>query len=309
MDSEEQGQAARSIVEAFAGADLVCVGEAHQLRDLGDFLGSLIREPGFAEACNDIVVECGNSRYQETADRFVAGEDVPPRELLGIWRDTTQPGVWDSPVYGQFFVRVREANRALPPENRLRVLLGGPPINWDEVQAPADLAPFAAVREAHFAAILESHVLRRKRKALFWAGGSHVVRRPETVPNPVVLIEKRGTGTCFIVLTHAGFTDDALETRLAAWPTPSLLRLHDSWLGHVEATAYFQEVQTLAGSRPNPYARVRLEEAADAYLFLGTRGQLTRVPPPEDIYDGDYGDEVKRRKKLIAGLAGLVGRR
>ena len=203
MITEERGRATQSIVQAFETVDVVCIGDVHQLQNLGDFLALLLREPGFAEACNDIVVECGNSRYQETADRFIAGEDVPPADLLRIWRDTTQPAAWDSPLYGQFLVRVREANRALPPERRLRVLLGDAPIDWDKVRTPADFAPFAAVREPHFAAILEAQVLRKGRKALFWAGASHVVRRPENIPNPVVLIEKRGTGRTFVVLTHS----------------------------------------------------------------------------------------------------------
>ena len=304
MITEERGRATQSIVQAFENVDIVCIGDAHQLQNLGDFLALLLREPGFAEACNDIVVECGNSRYQETADRFIAGEDVPPADLLRIWRDTTQPAAWDSPLYGQFLVRVREANRALPPERRLRVLLGDAPIDWDTVRMPSDFAPFAAVREPHFAAILEAQVLRKGRKALFWAGASHVVRRPENIPNPVVLIEKRGTGRTFVVLTHSRFENDQLEARLAAWPAPSLLRLEGSWLGKLEAAAYFQGAKSLLG--PNPYARVRLEQAADAYLYLGTPAELSWTPAPEDIYEGAYGAEIERRRKLIAGLAGIV---
>jgi hypothetical protein len=54
---------------------------------------------------------------------------------------------------------------------------------------------------------------------------------------------------------------------------------------------------------------VRLERAADAYLFLGTRGSLNWTPAPEDIYEGEYGEEYTRRRKLVAGLASLVGTR
>jgi hypothetical protein len=299
--------AAASVLNAFADAGVVCLGDAQELREMGGFLAELVGDPGFPGAVNDIVVECGNSRYQEVADRFTSGEDVPPADLLGIWRETTQPAAWDSPVYGQLFVRVREANRGLAPERRIRVLLGDPPIDWARIHTPAELAPFAALREAHMAAVLESQVLRKGRKALFWAGASHIVRRPETIPNPVVLVEKRRSGRVFVVLTHAGFPDEAMEARLAAWPKPSLLRLRDTWLGRIDAAAYFHRVKPRGGR--NPYAGVRLEDAADAYLYFGPREELTWLPAPDDIYEGEYGAEVDRRRKLIAGVARLAGGR
>ena len=138
-----------SVLRAFEEADLVCLGEAHELQEAADFLAALLREPGFAGAVNDIVVECGNSMHQEVADRFTAGEDVPPADLLALWRDTTQPAAWDSPIYGQLFVRVREANRDLAPERRIRVLLADPPIQWNRVRTAAELAPFAEIGRAH----------------------------------------------------------------------------------------------------------------------------------------------------------------
>ncbi len=297
--------AVAALLSAFETADVVCLGEVHELQELADFLGALVRDPGFAGAANDIVVECGNSLYQDLADRFTSGAGVPPSELLPIWRNTTQPGAWDSPIYGQLFVRVREANRDLPPERRIRVLLGDPPIQWERVRTAAELAPYAALREAHLAAVIESQVLRKGRKALFWAGASHVARRPEAIVNPVVLLEKRRAGSTFVVLTHAGFLDDQVETRLAAWPVPSLLRLEGTWLGHVDAAAYFHAVK----APRNPYAGIRLEEAADAYLFCGPRDELSFRPAPQDIYDGDYGAELDRRRGLIAALAKLAGSR
>jgi hypothetical protein len=59
----------------------------------------------------------------------------------------------------------------------------------------------------------------------------------------------------------------------------------------------------------NPYAGTRLEQAADAYLFLGDRSALTWKPAPEDIYEGAYGAECERRRQVVAGLASLVGAR
>lgn len=50
--------------------------EAHDQKDLNDFILSLIRPPAFADKVNAIEVECGNSLYQSISDRYIAGEDV-----------------------------------------------------------------------------------------------------------------------------------------------------------------------------------------------------------------------------------------
>jgi hypothetical protein len=294
----------RDILRAFDEYDLVCLGEPHGLRSLADFAFSLFGDPAFTESVDDIVVEWGNRAYQELADRYTAGEDVSPALLLPMWQNTTQPGMWDAPMYGQVFVRVREINRSLPPERHLRVLLGDPPIDWSVTRTGAEFAPYAAIREAHFAGIIESEVLRKGRKALFWAGSSHVVRKPGSIPNPVILLEKRGA-KAFVVLTHQGLGSGEPEARLAAGPAPSLLRLEDTWLGRLDASVYFHAAKLPQGG--NPYRGTRLEEAADAYLYLGPRDSLVFEEPPEDLYSAQYGEEIKRRRALIAALWRTAG--
>ena len=51
--------------------------EAHGMKDVDDFILSLIRDPTFPKKVNDIEVECGNSLYQPVLDRYIAGDDVP----------------------------------------------------------------------------------------------------------------------------------------------------------------------------------------------------------------------------------------
>ena len=74
-----------------------------------------------------------NARYQTVMDRFVAGEDVADVDLRRVWQDTTAATtIWDVPIYEEFFRAVRAVNATLRPERRLRVLLGDPPIDWNE---------------------------------------------------------------------------------------------------------------------------------------------------------------------------------
>jgi hypothetical protein len=65
-----------AILAAFDKYEIVGMPEAHGLKDVDDFILSLVRNPAFSERVNDIEVECGNSLYQPVLDRYIAGGDV-----------------------------------------------------------------------------------------------------------------------------------------------------------------------------------------------------------------------------------------
>ena len=69
--------ATKAILAAFDKYQVVGMSAEHGFKDLDDYILSLIRNPAFANKVNDIVVECGNRMYQDTLDRYIAGEDVP----------------------------------------------------------------------------------------------------------------------------------------------------------------------------------------------------------------------------------------
>jgi hypothetical protein len=89
------------IVNAFETHTVVALGEGNHGNEQGHaFRLELIRDPRFAAVADDIVVEFGNSLYQDVVDRFVNGEDVPYGELSRVWQNTTQAHpVWDRPIY------------------------------------------------------------------------------------------------------------------------------------------------------------------------------------------------------------------
>lgn len=106
-----------AILAAFDKYEVVAMPEAHGMKDVDDFILSLIRNPAFPEKVNDIEVECGNSLYQPILDRYIAGEDVPFTEVRKVWRNTTQPMCGISGFFEQFFPLVRAINQKLPPES------------------------------------------------------------------------------------------------------------------------------------------------------------------------------------------------
>ena len=94
---------AGTLLEAFTRHRLVGTGESHGLQNHHDALQMLLTDPRLPAALGDIVVEFGNARYQDTVDRFIAGEPVADADLRIVWRNTMQSPrqTWDAPVYEQ----------------------------------------------------------------------------------------------------------------------------------------------------------------------------------------------------------------
>ena len=113
-----------------------------------------------------IVVEFGSTTEQVTLDRYIQGENVSKAQLEQVWKSTTQArnGVWDSPIYAEFFAAVRDVNAKLPMDSRIPVFGGDP--------QPGDNRS----RETTAVSILKEQVLQKKSKALVIYGAAHFYR-------------------------------------------------------------------------------------------------------------------------------------
>jgi hypothetical protein len=65
-----------AVLRAFEKHDVVMIGEIHSNKQEYDWYGSLVATPEFADRVDDIVLEMGNSLYQQFVDSYVAGENV-----------------------------------------------------------------------------------------------------------------------------------------------------------------------------------------------------------------------------------------
>jgi len=178
--------AADAVLAAFAEHQVVAIGETHGSRAEHEFLRALIADPRLRGVVTDIAVEFGSARHQRTIDRFVNGGEVDRQRLALVWTDTTQrSGVWDDPIYREFFEAVRDLNRGRASDQRLRVLLGDPPIDWDRITDmvncddtdPTCLDYWIFRRDQHFAAVVQSAV-DDGHQVLVIAGSGHVLRNP-----------------------------------------------------------------------------------------------------------------------------------
>jgi hypothetical protein len=160
----EPQPAAQYITLAFRTRPLVAFSEpGHGVSGTSEFFASLIRHPGFAGTVNDIVIECGNARYQNIADRYFAGESIRRDEIRQIWENTTVvSGVWQQPMYEEILADFRAFNMMLPERQRIRVAWGSSNrLECRDMTGHEDMNDW---RDAHFAWVVQSKSLRKDEK-------------------------------------------------------------------------------------------------------------------------------------------------
>ena len=239
-----------TIIEAFNTYNVVAISDG---TDHGDIQGhkfrmALLNDPRFPKVVNDIVVECGSSLYQGIMDRFINGEKVTYSELKIVWEKTTQPPfVWNSPIYYEFFKAVRNLNVTLPEDQKIRVLLGDPPVD-PERQSKEDYIIMLGQRDIYPADLIEREVIARSRHVLVVYGGMHLIRKPLYYPADDPSTEKslnyHGPSTFSIVeileskeirvFSIWWNTNDELiplQPNIASWKNPSLTLVKNTVLG------------------------------------------------------------------------------
>ena len=302
-----------AILRAFDMYEVVAMPAAHGQKDIDDFILSLIRDPRFPVSVNDIVVECGNVRYQAILDQYIAGEKVPFTEIQHVWRDTTvQQMCGSSGFYEQLFPLVRALNQRLPVTSRLRIVAADPPIDWSKIRSYEDLAPFFD-RDGSIASMMEREVLSRHRKALMLFGVFHLLHGGGPGQGDAVTrYERHYPGKTFVIsdLGYYGTGDKSVgDANAPGGVWPSLLRTKNSRLGSLGLDSFMpspittdQECNVTEAFAGKPSKTVA--DQIDAFLYLGPQRSLLAEPLPADIaLDRAYRSEWLRRMRLV-GLPG-----
>jgi len=295
--------AVTAILAAFDKYEVVAMPQGHGMQDLNDFIFSLIRNPAFSEKVNDIVFESGNSLYQPILDRYIAGEDVPFTEVQKVWRKMGQPAAGASAFVEQFYPLVRALNQKLPPQRRLRVLAGDPPIDWDQIKSMDDIIRLVH-RDASAASIMEKAVLSKHRKALMLYGTFHLLHMSEVRASAVSIYEKDYPNLTFVISDFGMFDTDLptlSSSRFATWPIPSLARAKGTWLGALDLGHFLppsiriDEKDCQVHAEFPKMLQKPMEDLIDAFLYLGPQDLRLREKIPADIaLDTNYRAEFQR---------------
>jgi hypothetical protein len=311
--------ATAAVLHAFETHELVILGEIHGNRQEYEWLRSLVATPEFADRVDDIVMEFGNSLYQKSVDRYIAGEDVPLEQVQKAWRNTVGAIGAPSPVSAWLYEAVRETNLKRHGKHQMRVLCGDPYIDWEKVKTREDIMPYLGHRDEWYTQVVKDEVLARHHRALLIMGWGHFLRgRGPAYVEPH--LRAAGSKTYLIVFgTNATGGYDDLDHRFDSWPTPAIVSLAGNWVGELPAMPVisgggasgpvFFGIGPGSGAKAPPAAPppLKLKDAADALLYLGPRDGLTEISMSRAELEGTpYGKEIQRRL-TIEGFPNNLG--
>lgn len=307
-----------AIVDALRTHSVVAVTAGHGEARGYAFAQLLIHDPRLVAAINDIVIEEGSSRYQDVADRFVRGENVPMESLRYVWRDTTQPGLGYDRQWEEFFQVMRGVNASLPAAHKVRVLLGDPPIEWENVKTQEEHRRWIEMRDTFPADLIQSEVIAKGRRALLTYGSMHFQRK-----NIVANYESEGPAETIVsrlenkwgAKVFTIFTADvaSLQPDAASWPTPSLAIIRGTVLGAADFTAYYPSEAmgrfAIRDGKPDFSAQIpreqwktlRAEDQFDAVLYTG-KGPSPRVDldPARCAEKAEFEEHLRRT--VVSGV-------
>jgi hypothetical protein len=302
------------VIEALRAHQLVAISDPHGSAAMQDFMRALFADPRFPDVVDDVVVEIGNARFQSLVDAYLNGGEADEHRLAEAWLNTTVPNQISADI--EWFRQVRRINAARPPDRRLRILLGDPPIDWSAVRTRDDHFRWLAQRDSFPAAVIQTEIIGRGRKGLIVYGHLHFQRRnvqsnfemndwrAETI---VSLVERAGPVRVFTIWR----VDDAITRLLpdaARWPVPAFAAVARTSLGAVDTgrlTAIPRRVRVVDGKmQPVPsdqFATLPIEQQLDAVLYLGpdTRGPLV---PPKDVCSRPNFLGERLRRITLTGL-------
>ena len=307
------------IFSAFQSHPLVGIGEWHGLAQELDFYATLVRDPRFATEVGNIVLETGDAAQQPVVDRYVNGENVPYKELRKVWSDTVG---WFPTVQAlgsiNLYATIRAINQTLPPEKRIKVWLGDPPIDWSEIKTKADWLPFQAQRDDYPSELIEREVLGKNKKALVIYGAAHLGLYPGGMalfpglrhPNLRARLDAAHPGALYVVSPYIGYTTAvcarAFEKHLNGISAPSLISsIQESSLrkellrpGCVPFAKSSDQSQDEYETSISNFAGLH----SDALLYLGPREAfVSSLNIPDSYLDLDYRAEMDRRMRLRLG--------
>jgi hypothetical protein len=289
-----------AILDAFRTHDIVAVTDPHGNVQVQAFLLSLVRDPRFPAAVNDIVIETTSARYQDVVDRFVRGDDVQRDVLRRAWEEHTVGSSLG--VQAEEMIRaVRTVNASLSDARKLRVIAGDPPIDWDNITSRQDHRRWIELRDSYPADLIRRQVLDRGRRALVTYGQGHLQRR-QLVSNYDMSTWQSQTVVSLLEHDHAirvfniwTFLDRNVELPegVASWRVPSLAVLRGTTLGARDFALYSRGLGDgmrfgVKDGQLVPLPReewkvLRMEDQFDGLLYLGSPSSMTSIRIPATL--------------------------
>ncbi|CAE6891253.1 hypothetical protein ACOMICROBIO_FLGHMIGD_00870 [Vibrio sp. B1FLJ16] len=241
---------------------VLAIGEAHWYVGLFEQMTQVLLSPELDGVFSYLFVEFGNAKHQALLNDYLRGKAISEDELAAVWLDSIAFPAWLHPCYGEFFRRLKEANRSR--KTPLEVILTEPAFNWQDIDNPAQLARLNVGRDQAF---LDG--IRRVKKAtgqgvVVLVGARHIIKC-SPVSGPAL-------HQPFGVLAGQMF----VEQYVSVWPhmLPTELDPDNATYGvySTQQPAFSQMsfVDLVPNRLPvNPYPDISVAQLIDAYWYLG----------------------------------------
>jgi hypothetical protein len=269
---------------------VVCLGEAHDRYYDNELRIALIQHPAFPRFVQVIVLEMANPVHQDLLDRFIVdGAPMSRSEIAPIWRDATNPEVWESPLYEQLLRAIREVNLHLPRQQRVRVIGGDSRIDWSKITRPQELLPLMN-RGGNIREIIATQVLDRHLKALAIYGTGHCIKIGRGFPGDLVgRYSKERMWSISPVIRGS-----ALTKVLGLGTEPAYIVIGGSQLASAPAEKLLDP----------EFRSHTIGQLYDALVYHGDVADKI-VGPDMDAFNVAMGPELHRRAKLEADASKL----
>ncbi|HTE43030.1 MAG TPA: hypothetical protein VK629_19555 [Steroidobacteraceae bacterium] len=273
------------VLAAFATHPIVAIGDQHGLAQQLDFYNALIREPRFARDVGNVVVEFGTAQHQGIIDRYVNGEDVPYSDLRKVWSDAVGWTPFATFIgFANVFAQIRAANANLPPQRRIKVWLGDPPIDWSSVTSGAEVFAIIGQRDSFPAELIRREILEKDRKTLVIYGAPHVARTSDNDGHSFSLRTPRTNSEAALRKVLADLAKGAPDyiAMNPAWAT-YMRRMQEPLVANVAVRGAVTAVTFVAGddwSRDVYAVKFAGGTTLDVKIKLDDEGRLTELTPP-----------------------------
>lgn len=162
------------VMKALAKHKVIIMGEIHHRPRYWAFNSSLVADPDFPKYAGTIYMELP-SNDQGLIDEFLASEPCDTMLVIRMLRDMLWMGWPDQPMLN-FFVRVWNTNRALQPNQRLRIVLVDMQRPWEKIQNRNDWRQHDVDRDKYMAENILEDIRKHpaeRRNRLFIVGVGH----------------------------------------------------------------------------------------------------------------------------------------
>jgi hypothetical protein len=293
-----RGDAVDGIARQFDTHSVIQLGEFHRSLQIHAFIQQMLRDPRFICRADDVVVEFGNSRLQNLADIYASGGALTEPEIASMYRETSVPLTWNTPVYRAVYDTVRDINRTHLCKHPLRLVLADGPLDWSKVKTAKDLEPFDD-RDTAMADAIEREVFAKHRHAFLITGEFHAEKKTHDEADGLrtaQIIEKRHPGSLFVIVTVP--SPDAVAA-LKLGPAPSFLAVNGNDAGKMPFAMTKEHWTAAAPAKPGGFA---IGDVVDGILNVG--GNSSLFPSPEIYLDEAYAKELRRRASIVRDETG-----